>query len=368
MPIIHQRQLSTSSDYLFSTSATTMGIVESRLLAENVLFACDKATEEGNNRIDTSQFWKDTENIKAWKTVSKHIPQRFRQTRQSAIQKTIARSSKEFQIPQAVQDLQEKRASLFSISLQERGHESENDSSSTHQITSLTCHVPNSPQNCPLSDFYQLLVLCENEQRLGRIRLRICYVVFYRLKNAIKPGTQYQYDEISISIAHLIRESGCKDQIHDIERRVRLWVGLGERYSLIANDLGGLGILYILPEDGGESIWTKELPKSVNNPKRVAMLKNLREKGLPEQAHIRGLHTLAEEETAKILGPIQVSLHRVLENQLSQANTNGDRQYSPNSPQLDISRCHQRDAGMTCTKSDQFWEPVFPIWSTISYA
>ncbi|KAJ5908742.1 hypothetical protein N7495_001424 [Penicillium taxi] len=36
-----------------------MGIVESRLLAERVLFARDKAAEEGNSRIDISQFWKD---------------------------------------------------------------------------------------------------------------------------------------------------------------------------------------------------------------------------------------------------------------------------------------------------------------------
>lgn len=37
-----------------------MGIVESRILAENLLFACNKAEEEGKHHLDESQFWKDT--------------------------------------------------------------------------------------------------------------------------------------------------------------------------------------------------------------------------------------------------------------------------------------------------------------------
>ena len=80
-------------------------------------------------------------------------------------------------------------------------------------------------------------------------------MAFFRLKNAVQPGTQYQYDDASMYIAHLIRDSGCADSLPDIERRVRRWVGLGERYSLLANDLGGLGVLYLLPDDGGESMY-----------------------------------------------------------------------------------------------------------------
>lgn len=37
-----------------------MGIVESRILANNLLSACSKAEEEGKHRLDESQFWKDT--------------------------------------------------------------------------------------------------------------------------------------------------------------------------------------------------------------------------------------------------------------------------------------------------------------------
>jgi hypothetical protein len=119
----------------------------------------------------------------------------------------------------------------------------------------LICNVPAAPQLSPLFDFYKLLLSCEHQQQLGKIRLRICYVVFFRLKNSVQPGNQYQYDDASMFIARLIAASGCVDPLSHIERRVRHWVGLGERYSLIANDLGGLGTLYLLPDKGGESMY-----------------------------------------------------------------------------------------------------------------
>jgi hypothetical protein len=37
-----------------------MGIVESRILASNLLSACNKAVEEEKHRLDKSQFWGDT--------------------------------------------------------------------------------------------------------------------------------------------------------------------------------------------------------------------------------------------------------------------------------------------------------------------
>jgi hypothetical protein len=36
-----------------------MGIVESRLLAKNIHFACNKAEAEGKHHLDESQLWKD---------------------------------------------------------------------------------------------------------------------------------------------------------------------------------------------------------------------------------------------------------------------------------------------------------------------
>jgi hypothetical protein len=37
-----------------------MGIVESRILANSLLSACNKAAEEGKHQLDESEFWKDT--------------------------------------------------------------------------------------------------------------------------------------------------------------------------------------------------------------------------------------------------------------------------------------------------------------------
>lgn len=36
-----------------------MGIVESRLLANSLLSACNKAAEEGKHQLDESEFWRD---------------------------------------------------------------------------------------------------------------------------------------------------------------------------------------------------------------------------------------------------------------------------------------------------------------------
>ncbi|GLA55940.1 hypothetical protein AnigIFM63604_003288, partial [Aspergillus niger] len=239
-----------------------MGIVESRILAKTLLTACDQAEKVGNRRLDETQFWQDT--------TIRGTP------RQPAIRKAIARSSKQLQVSRVVQDLQDKHESLFSLHSPGRV-ENNSDPSVNLQLASLSCYVQASLQTSSLADFYNFIIYCEQQQQLGKIRLRIF--------------------------------------------RVRLWVGRGERYDLIARDLGGLGVLYILPEYGGESVWTKELPKSATKPNRIAMIKHLREQRLPEEAERRGLHTLAEDEVAKVLGPTKAALDQVIENHLSQANS-----------------------------------------------
>lgn len=81
------------------------------------------------------------------------------------------------------------------------------------------------------------------------------------------------------------------------------------------------------------------------------MLNHLRQKGLPEEAQTRGLHVLAEDETAKVLGPIKASLERVMESQLSEANAHivdENRQSYRTWPQSDIPQIRQPSAGMSC--------------------
>ncbi|KAJ5159157.1 uncharacterized protein N7500_008808 [Penicillium coprophilum] len=302
-----------------------MGIVESRVLANNLLTACDQAEKEGKHQLDEAQFWRDTETIRISKSIYKYIPQTIRRTsRQSAIKKAIARSSVQLQVSPVIQGLQDKRESLFPLHSPGRA-EGHTGSSANLKLAPLSCHVQPPLQTSSLEYFYNFIIYCEQQQELDKIRLRILYVAFYRLKNAIQPSTRYQYDDISLFIAHAIRSLGSKDLLPVIESRVQLWVGRGERYDLIARDLGGLGALYILPEDGGESLWTKELPKSATNPNRIAMIKGLCEQGLPKEAERRGLHILAEDEIAKVLGPMKAALDQVIETHLSAASFQAPR-------------------------------------------
>lgn len=71
----------------------------------------------------------------------------------------------------------------------------------------------------------------------------------------MEPGNQYQYFGTAESIAKSIQgEMLKKEPLEEISDRVRKWVGYGERYELLAKDLGGLGILYILPNYSSESL------------------------------------------------------------------------------------------------------------------
>jgi hypothetical protein len=85
------------------------------------------------------------------------------------------------------------------------------------------------------------------------------------------------------------------------------------------------------------------------------MLNHLRQKGLPEEAQTRGLHALAEDEAAKVLGPIKASLDRVMESQLSEANAHivdvnrQSNRTGSNWPQPDIPQSRPHSAGMSCT-------------------
>jgi hypothetical protein len=90
------------------------------------------------------------------------------------------------------------------------------------------------------------------------------------------------------------------------------------------------------------------------------MLNHLRQKGLPEEAQTRGLHVLAEDETAKVLGPIKASLDRVMESQLSEANTHmvdenrRSNMAGSNWPQPDIPQSHRPSTGMSGTRVEAF--------------
>lgn len=172
------------------------------------------------------------------------IPDTIRRSRQPAIKTAISKSSRGVPVPQIIQDLQGQQESLFPTS--------ENEASGPE----LALGVKHHPRNCTtsFSQLYDFVIQCERQEQLGKIRLRILYVIIFRLKDIVQTGSRYQYDDTSLFIAHMIKDAGSLDTLPIIEGRVRVWVGLGERYSLIAKDLGGLGALYLLPEGCRESM------------------------------------------------------------------------------------------------------------------
>lgn len=84
------------------------------------------------------------------------------------------------------------------------------------------------------------------------------------------------------------------------------------------------------------------------------MLEHLREKELPEAAERRGLHSLAEGEVTKILGPTKAALHRVIKNQLLKANLRIADQDERSTARIhclqwEPPQTHQASAGMSST-------------------
>ncbi|KAE8133849.1 hypothetical protein BDV38DRAFT_257230 [Aspergillus pseudotamarii] len=295
-----------------------MGVVESKQLAQNVLVACQRAEIEGKTRLDSSSWdWKDKTIIKAVKSVCRHIPKDIRgPSRESAVKRTVARPLSRVNISQVVQDLVDKRETLFPEiqPVQDAGH--------THgpQDSLGTLRPSTSNPGNSLARWYELTVDHERQHDLYKIRLRFLYVMFYRLKQWVEPGSQYQYFSAAEFIAQVILNSGSSSDSLDVVRnRVREWVGHGERYELLAKDLGGLGVLYILPDYGSKSLWTKDVPKSAHKPNRILMLERLKREGIDVEALHRGLHASANAEIDSIFTPLQGLLQIVLEHGLSQA-------------------------------------------------
>ncbi|KAA8641651.1 uncharacterized protein ATNIH1004_011787 [Aspergillus tanneri] len=295
-----------------------MGISESKQLAENVLVACQHAEFEGKTRLDDSSFWnwKDETIIKAVKSICQHIPQDIRGSpRRSNLQRAITRKNAAVKIPQVVEDIAAKREILFpnTQALQCGKRTSEYQHSREGSCFPVDYLVDS------IAGLYKLITRVEKDHDLCKIRLRLLYVMFYRLKQWVEPGSQRQYYSATNFIAEVIlNDSLSSDPLDKIHSTVRGWIGKGERYERLANDLGGLGVLYILPDYGGETLWTREVPKTASNPNRISMLNRLKQEGIVGEAVKRGLHECAEGEINKILGPLQRSLQEVLERRVPQ--------------------------------------------------
>lgn len=142
-------------------------------------------------------------------------------------------------IPEAVKDLRDGRRVLF--------HE---------KVDLRSCHRPSdtgdssNPLCYSLPGCYALLNQYEEDKEPNMICLRLLYVLFFCLKEHIQPGAKSKRG--SRSLAKEIMKSESVQDESQVTQKLHQWIDLGERYNLIANDLGGLGSLLILANMGGE--------------------------------------------------------------------------------------------------------------------
>lgn len=163
-------------------------------------------------------------------------------SRQSDIKNAIKRPYTKCNIPQVVEDLQDRRETLFSEKRTIEDAGSVSRSQNDHQVS-----YPAESLLSPLVHCYNLVIQSERRRALDQIRLRFLYVAFYRLKKKAQPGSEYS-GAIPFIAQALLETGSIKDPFDTIQKRVRTWVSYGNRYDLIAKDLGGLGVLYVLPD------------------------------------------------------------------------------------------------------------------------
>ena len=159
----------------------------------------------------------------------------------SAIEKAVKRFRRNgtISIPEGVKNVRDGTQVLF---------HKEVDLQRYHR-TSITGD-PSKPLDYSLPGCYALLNQYEEGNGPSIICLRLFYVLFFHLKEHTQSGRKSKQG--SESLAKEIMRSGSVHDESQVTRNVRKWIDLGERYQLIANDLGGLGSLLILPNIGGE--------------------------------------------------------------------------------------------------------------------
>ncbi|KAF7166807.1 hypothetical protein CNMCM6106_002505 [Aspergillus hiratsukae] len=88
----------------------------------------------------------------------------------------------------------------------------------------------------------------QEDSIVSAVRKRLCYVIYYRSK--LLWQNEGLSEDVVYVLSHLVERSGlCELEQAEIQRSLRGWVERGERYDLLARDLGGLGALFLLPAD-----------------------------------------------------------------------------------------------------------------------
>ena len=109
----------------------------------------------------------------------------------------------------------------------------------------------------PVARKYLFLCTMERDSIVDRVRRRLCYIFFYLVKDHVQghgPLTQ----ETILSLSRLIKSTrAIQSDEAMIQRKLGSWIDAGERLWLISKELGGFGIVFLLPEDIGENVFVK---------------------------------------------------------------------------------------------------------------
>lgn len=183
----------------------------------------------------------------AAKKVFQQIPRHIRGTRrQNAAEKAAARSNSKISVPEIIKDIKNKPGeTLGQDSVPYKGY------IFSSQYTSISNH---SMQASSLAGYYMLVDNVEKSSDFNTIRLRFLYVLFFRLKQSIQPK-RLCANVISLLVQIIYHSGLVKDSKDIVEKKLVTWTDRGERYELLAKDFGGLGSLFVLPNDIPESVY-----------------------------------------------------------------------------------------------------------------
>ncbi|KFY26005.1 hypothetical protein V491_01498 [Pseudogymnoascus sp. VKM F-3775] len=142
----------------------------------------------------------------------------------------------------------------------------------------------------PIPNTYHQLVRLEKQNAVNLILHRFLCVRLHRLKLAFQ--TQKIRATTRRDFQSLILESGLAEpEKAKVAGNLERWIRAGGRYLAIANRLGGIGALMLLPDDISLSVWEEYLPSTGTEFEN--MMTHLKHRGICREAIQVGANDVA---------------------------------------------------------------------------
>ncbi|GIZ43082.1 hypothetical protein CKM354_000632300 [Cercospora kikuchii] len=116
-----------------------------------------------------------------------------------------------------------------------------------------------------LREQYRFTSLIQQQTWSSNICTRFLMICYYNMS---------RYDEGCESTASIL---ATDDGLQSMLSIINKWISLGERWNSLCRDLGGYGILFVLPEGIGETVWAR-IP--LTGPKREHIITKFRQLGI----------------------------------------------------------------------------------------